>query len=321
MPMANYHYLELDISDQSLLEKLEATAFAVYKCTGSQDFSIDEAKVDEILGDRSYSGGDLPLEVLNEVQQILESESGYRKRFYFEHEEDVRAFIAYLKSKGLDSKAKIVTEQVKDWNESWKKSFKEIKVNDELSIIPSWEKETSSSKGIYIYPGMGFGTGNHETTFLCLKLMLENIPELKSLKTCLDFGCGSGILGIGYCFINQEAQNVDYLDIDQEALDNCQQNIDLNESAQSVENRMFLADGYKDLLGGYDLVFANILLDALLYEGQKIIEKTNKYLIVSGLLKGQEEEVISAYVKINSSIEVVQTEYKNDWAATLLRIN
>lgn len=318
--MSDYFYVELDIQDEGLLATLESEAFENFNCSGTQDFTIEEAKVDEILGERSYSGGDLPIEILEEVERVLKAEGCCKKGFYFNNETQAQAFVSYLSSKGLGDKTTLKKEEARDWNESWKQSFKKIPVNEQLSIVPSWEKKEKSQNSIFIYPGMGFGTGNHETTFLCLKLMLENIPDLGGLETCLDFGCGSGILGIGLAQVNPKAAQIDYLDIDQQALDNCLQNIVLNKPAEDVPHKLLLSGQKNQLLASYDLVFANILLDALLLEAPTIVEKTRKYLIVSGLLKGQEEEVIEAYTKMNPSLETVKVLVKNDWSAALLKV-
>ena len=69
-----------------------------------------------------------------------------------------------------------------DWNAEWKKHYKAIPVHAELCIVPAWEKNASSSdRDLFINPGMGFGTGSHETTFLCLKLyLLEEILYYKN---------------------------------------------------------------------------------------------------------------------------------------------
>lgn len=319
--MAKYFIVELDIQDQDVLTSLEQEAFESYGCTGSQEFSIEEAKVDEILGERSYSGGDLPLEVLEEVEAVLSGEGAIKKALYFSHETDAQAFLTRLEELNLANTASFSSEEVKDWNESWKQSFKRIPVTEALSVVPSWEKTEDDPKSIFIYPGMGFGTGNHETTFLCLKLMLEEIPDLAELKTCLDFGCGSGILGIGMAQVASKAERIDYLDIDQQALDNCLQNIELNTAAKTVAHKLLLRDQDDELQEGYDLLFANILLDALLGEAEIIVDKTQKYLVISGLLKGQEEEVIFAYTKMNPLMKLVKVAVKNDWSAALLRID
>ena len=58
-----------------------------------------------------------------------------------------------------------------------------IVVDEELEIIPSWEAESKNQDSvIVIEPGLGFGTGSHETTFLCLKFLKEFLRERKVLS-------------------------------------------------------------------------------------------------------------------------------------------
>ncbi|MCO4755814.1 MAG: 50S ribosomal protein L11 methyltransferase [Bacteriovoracaceae bacterium] len=315
--MNNYYFIELDIQDEELLSALEHEAFKNFNCAGTQDFTLDEAEVDRILGERSYSGGDLPVEILEEVEQILKDEGKTKKTLYFETPEDVQLFNDFLKGWNLSGLAKTQEREVSDWNEKWKSNFKTIIVNDELSIVPSWEKEKDEENKIFIYPGMGFGTGNHETTFLCLQLMLENIEDLQELKTCLDFGCGSGILGIGAAQKAHSISDIDYLDIDQNALNNCNLNLELNTKANRVNNQLLLSDEVNKLKDSYDLVFANILKHTLLEEAAVIVNKTKKYLIVSGLLKGQEVEVCQSYEAMDPKLKVKKILFKNDWSAVL----
>ena len=81
-----------------------------------------------------------------------------------------------------------------NWRESWKQSFKPVLVKDVFAIIPPWENplEFSQKFKIIINPGMAFGTGQHETTRLCLEMMI-NYPVAERF---FDVGTGSGILAI-----------------------------------------------------------------------------------------------------------------------------
>ncbi|MBC77336.1 MAG: hypothetical protein CME64_15130 [Halobacteriovoraceae bacterium] len=317
--MNHYYFIELDIKDEQLLSAIEAEAFKSFGCEGVQEFTLEEEEVDRILGERSYSGGDLPLEVLEEVEQTLIAEGKVKRTLYFSDPTQAQGFIEFLRGWGLEANAKAQEGEVRDWNENWKKNFKTIEVTSSFSIVPSWEKKEEDGDKIFIYPGMGFGTGNHETTFLCLKLMLEEIEDLNSIKTCLDFGCGSGILGIGASRKSQSLERVDYLDIDQEALNNTEYNIGFNSSAEAKDNKLLLPSDSDKMLSSYDLVFANILKHTLLEQADTILSKTGKYLIVSGLLKGQEQDICVAYKQYGTKLEPVKTLIKNDWSAVLFK--
>ena len=82
-------------------------------------------------------------------------------------------------------------KQQEDWHLNWKDNFTPIKINQDLLIIPDWDNNLYSCNNIIkIKPGMAFGTGHHETTFLMLKHLLNNIKPDFSV---LDLGSGSGI--------------------------------------------------------------------------------------------------------------------------------
>ena len=89
----------------------------------------------------------------------------------------------------LDSKIEL--HENREWRDSWKDNFKKIEVNSGLEVVPSWEI-SDKERAIIIEPGLGFGTGTHETTFLCLSIL----DEIQYDGHILDLGCGSGILGI-----------------------------------------------------------------------------------------------------------------------------
>jgi ribosomal protein L11 methyltransferase len=297
------------------LALVEELALGEYGSLGIEEFSLSEAEVDEILGQRSYSGGDLPQEVLDEVEgKVLNGPVNFR--FFFSEEENARGFYTQA-SKQYLCEAQIEEQKSEDWNAEWKKHYSPIKVNQHLEIIPSWNKDyrSESKEQIYIYPGMGFGTGSHETTFLCLKLFTENILG-KSVSSVLDFGSGSGILGLAVFKFYPEAE-VDFYDIDPEANKNCYQNAETN----NLENhafRLLLPEVREKLLPQYDVVYANILENILIQEKEALIAhtKSDGALILSGLLKHQAQGIIDLYTQ--SGMKLVAHLEKGDWAALLM---
>lgn len=320
--MQNYYIIE--IKNPLLIkdwEEIEALAFLKFESTGVEDFSLEEEKVDEILGERSYSGADIPLSVIEEVEETISHEDLISKKVYFSNKEDALNFQSYLNEDlKIDSLFHEVLTQ--DWNEEWRKNFKPIQINSNFEIVPSWEKETYRSpteKKLYIYPGMGFGTGNHETTFLCLDLVLKT-NNIENYKTCLDFGCGSGILGLALRLFNQDIR-LDLYDIEKEALDNCVQNIDLNQIKKENIN-LLLPDSRNNFLKKYNIVFANILKNVLELEKDNLVNyvEENGYLILSGLLKGQEESIIEQYKAAQRKLEVIEVANKGDWVAILMQM-
>lgn len=319
--MEKYYIIKVNnsrgISDWTALEN---KALLQFNSTGVEDFNIEEEKVDEILGERSYSGADLPQSVIDEVEATVLAESSTTKNFYFAKEDEAQVFQNYLTTE-FSLHSELFQEDAKDWNAEWKKSYKPILINNELEIVPSWlkgEYKSASNKQLYIYPGMGFGTGNHETTFLCLKLMFEVDYSFEGIR-CMDFGCGSGILGLALRLF-QKKSHIDLYDIDQAALNNCKQNLDLNEFDEEGIRYMLTEDRSKFLVH-YDLVFANILKNVLQFESEGILSivKPGGSLIVSGLLSGQEQDIIDLYTSSEKNILHIQTVSKGDWVAVLFK--
>lgn len=300
-------------------EELTAYVFEHFECSGVQDYSIDEKRVDEILGERAYSGGDVPLEVVDEVSMEAQGQEGASLIFFFDAED------AYIESelchealveKYSELEISRQEKDVEDWDAKWRDHYKSIQVTNELTIVPEWEKgDERLSNEVYIYPGQGFGTGGHETTFLCLKLFMTLDNSIFVGKNCLDFGCGSGILGI--VAIKKSKMYVDFCDIDRSALENTLQNINLNltENEQNG-HRLVLRDRFSPEQE-YSLVFANILKPVLISEKDVMTKNlmSGGYLIISGLLNEQVDDVLSFY----SDFKVIEVSSKGDWSAVLLQ--
>ncbi|HXH31729.1 MAG TPA: 50S ribosomal protein L11 methyltransferase [Bacteriovoracaceae bacterium] len=294
--------------------KIEKTAFENFRSLGIEEYSLNEAEVDSLLGERSYSGGDLPAEVLEEVEATVLGRPG-NYRYFFDSEETARAFKQAVSAFAL-CECQSEEKTVEDWNAEWKKHYSPIRVNDQLEIIPSWlgNHPSTSTHRILINPGMGFGTGSHETTYLCLKLFTENISSTL-VSTVLDFGSGSGILGLTALKFFPESR-VDFYDIDLEANKNCYQNAEINGLSNSAF-RLLLPDYRSELLEKYDVVFANILESILFQEKVPLIAhiKNGGLLILSGLLRHQVPGIITAYSE--SGVTLKSQVEKGDWAALL----
>ncbi len=316
----NFLIVEVELKNPDQLEKINEIAIHEFSVDGMEEFSIDEPTVDELLGERAYSGGDIPLSVIEEVEQRTRDTKNPTYRFYFFNGDINRGqtFANFL-NENLDLVSVAVkTEEYSDWNEEWRKHYAPIEVESDLHVIPEWYKEENyldDKNNIYINPGMGFGTGEHETTYLCLKLYNSIKNELGDNSLCLDFGCGSGILGIGA--IKKSNCVVDFVDIDPEALDNNLTNLKLNFREDSLNgHRLILRERFK-LEDKYSLVFANIL-EHVLIEEKPVISKaldSQSYLVLSGILNDQVENVKSEY----SDLKCIEVASKGDWSAILMQ--
>lgn len=286
---------------------------------GAQEFSLDEPKVDELLGKRAYSGGDIPAEVIQEIDERTQREGLQGELFYFEGDR-AASEASVLQKKIQESFPKCVTHlkccDYEDWDAQWRKYYTRLPISDELEVVPEWEKKENLDNEIYIYPGQGFGTGGHETTFLCLKLFLDIPAEFIQEKTTLDFGCGSGILGVAA--IKKRNMKVDFCDVDTDALNNTLQNLKLNFDEARLDGHRLVSRERFQAWSSYQLVFANILAPILIAEKPQIIGSLSRdgHLILSGLLREQVDEVIEAY----REFECVKKEVKGDWAALLMKV-
>ena len=297
-------------------KKVENLALEKFSSLGIEEFSLSEEEVDNILGDRSYSGGDLPQDVLDEVEEhVLRGPVNYR--FFFDNKENAELFKIEISQTYL-CEVQVEEKDTQDWNAEWKKHYSPIKVNDLLEIVPSWEKNHSSpvKEKIFIYPGMGFGTGSHETTYLCLKLFTENLL-VHEITSALDFGSGSGILGLSMFKFFPDAK-VDFYDIDLEANKNCYVNAEINQ-LENKSFRLLLPEVRSMLNHEYDLVFANILENILVEEVDPLISHTRNggHLIVSGLLKHQAPGIIKLYTE--KGVKLISHLEKGDWTAILFQ--
>ena len=215
----------------------------------------------------------------------------------------------------LECELKNIREE--DWANNWKQYFKPLCVGEKLLIKPSWESvsENETRRILEIDPAASFGTGQHNTTQLCLELLEQNISQGDSL---LDLGCGSGILSIAAILLG--AQKATAVDIDENsvkiAAENAQKNNIPSGSYTALAGNIITDKALAEKIGtGYDVVCANIVADVLiamsgLFAG--FLKKGGK-LVVSGIIEPRRDEVLE---KIQASgFELVQTRQKDDWVA------
>jgi len=192
-----------------------------------------------------------------------------------------------------------------DWHLSWKDNFIPVYIGNRVTIIPSWDKETSSEILIKIEPGRAFGTGHHQTTFLAIELLEKLIQKSFSV---LDLGTGSGILSIASYFLG--ANKIDAVELDSDCIENFKTNIELN----NLKNRInfFHSDVLKWKMFDYDLIIANINRNIIL----KLIpnlKAIKSKIILTGLLEKDQSLVENECSK--NKIRVNQVLKKDEWIA------
>ena len=194
----------------------------------------------------------------------------------------------------------------KDWEREWMDNFHAMRVGERLGVCPSWrEIPEPDAVNVMLDPGLAFGTGTHATTALCLR-WLDSL-SLSGAKV-LDFGCGSGILGIAALKLG--AADMLGIDIDPQAL----QATEANAQRNGVADKLTLALPKDDPQYLADIVCANILA-APLRELREVISgycKQGGQIILSGILVEQAAEIAELY-RADFSINDIVVE--GDWAS------
>lgn len=150
-----------------------------------------------------------------------------------------------------------------DWRDNWKQFFHPLEIGERFVVRPSWEPYAGCrALEIVIDPESSFGTGQHETTRLCLSA-LEMLDVAG--KSVLDMGCGSGILGIGALKLG--ASHVTAVDIDSNAAAIAERNFERNgvPSAEVLAGNVLTDSALREQVAGrrYDIILANIVADVI----------------------------------------------------------
>ena len=166
---------------------------------------------------------------------------------------------------------------------------------------------------IEIGPGVSFGA-EHMTTRLCLR-GIEEIFKIKKIKTVLDLGCGSGILGISAKALG--AEDVVLIDIDPLAVEEARKNALRN----GVDSRVVILNGSLETIRRkFELVIANIVTDELLRmrEGIKSLIDNGGLLLVSGISELKKDKALSGLTDIGFCFNKEFIE--GGWVAMLLSL-
>ncbi len=219
----------------------------------------------------------------------------------------------------LEYEFKNVCEE--DWANNWKQYFKPLCVGDKLLIKPSWENAPENDNRIIleIDPASSFGTGQHNTTQLCLELLEKNINGNEKV---LDLGCGSGILSIAAILLG--ADYCTAVDIDENSVKIAKENAEKNNIPKEkytayCGNVITDNELVKTIGNGYKIVVANIVADVLIGMSDIFSDFLidDGILIMSGIIVERKDEVIDA-VK-SQGFEVVSVAEKDGWAAVSMK--
>jgi ribosomal protein L11 methyltransferase len=195
-----------------------------------------------------------------------------------------------------------------DWAARSQAALKAVRVGN-IIVAPPWDIAGGTTT-IVIQPSMGFGTGHHATTRLCLahlqQLQLRN-------RTVLDIGTGSGVLAIAASRLG--ATHVLAIDDDPDAIQSARENVDLN---PGVEITLGIVDLRRAMLRAFDVILANLTGGLLTDAAASILALTAPAgrLILSGFMEAEEHDVLRAF----SSCTIEQRSQEDEWVCvTLLR--
>lgn len=190
----------------------------------------------------------------------------------------------------------LTTVEDKDWEREWMSHYNPIKCANNLWIVPNWlTPPDPTATNIIMDPGLAFGTGYHATTRLCLDWLTEQ--DLKD-KVVIDYGCGSGILGVAALLLG--AKHVYAVDIDPQAVLATNQNAARNHvegQLQAFLPEEFNAYCAQNNVTPVNIIVANILAKPLIglapYFATLIATKGR--IVLAGLIESQTQQVSDAY--------------------------
>jgi ribosomal protein L11 methyltransferase len=208
---------------------------------------------------------------------------------------------------GIDwSRSAFRTVEDQDWERAWLDQFKPMRFGTRTWIVPWHMDAPAEAEGgaiIRLDPGLAFGSGTHATTALCLQ-WLDGL-DLAG-KSLLDFGCGSGILALAALKLGAEAAVG--IDNDPQALIATQDNAERNGVGRLLQVYLPGDEPQRQ----YPVVVANILASALIALHDTLAARTQSggVIALSGILKGQEHEVLAVFTPYFEALTVTQ---QDDW--------
>lgn len=192
---------------------------------------------------------------------------------------------------GIDRPQQVSFRKVEDqqWERAWLDRFKPMQFGRDLWIVPgNLEAPATAGHVLRLDPGLAFGTGTHPTTRLCLQWIDGH--DFKD-RSVVDFGCGSGVLGIAAAI--KGATRVIAVDNDPQALLATRDNADRNHVTDKIN--AVLPDQFRPAQA--DIMLANILAGPLIDLSADLLKalRPGGSLVLSGVLEEQADEVIAAY--------------------------
>jgi len=204
----------------------------------------------------------------------------------------------------------------RDWRTAWHDHFNLVRIPGSQSLIvrpPHIDYESKTGELVVdLVPGLAFGTGQHQSTRLCLGFLAD---QIHGGERVLDVGAGSGILAVAAARLG--AASVLATDIDPLAVDAARQTVRQNQLGALVEVR----EGSVPTGETFDLVTANLTADILQYLANDLARalRSGGMLIASGLVASRQEEVAATLT--TAGLRLISVRAEDDWRALLCALS
>lgn len=219
-----------------------------------------------------------------------------------DEEIDVEALATFITAQMPTSPLKYEFIEDQEWERTWMDAYEPIQISEKFWIVPEWmQAPEADAVNIKLDPGLAFGTGNHASTFLCLQWLGKT--DLKD-KIVIDYGCGSGILGVAALLLG--AKKVYATDIDPQAVLATEQNAVLNGVAENIY--VGLPDEFNETLKDQkaDVFVANILASPLMMLAPQFatLVKSEGEFALAGVIDEQVNDVSNVYEEFFDILDV-----------------
>ncbi len=218
-----------------------------------------------------------------------------------------------LFSESIFQTAEIVWEEIGDWADKYQEHlqvFKFIQTAQHSIFIDPRGIPTKNKDTLFIKASLAFGTGTHPTTQLVAEALTQLTESTEPSPDLLDIGCGTAILSM----LGEKLgiPQIIAVDNDPQALEMAQENLNINHMKHiQLHHDLF------QIKEKFSLIVANILLETLVLLHDAILQRLqpNAYLILSGLLKEDEEEILKTY----SDLTFIQKTQREEWVCLVFK--
>lgn len=248
-------------------------------------------------------------------ENVLNIDSDVVELTAFPEDEEMAKNLINLLQSIDNTKSSYLIKDDEDWANNWKKYYHQVPVGDKLLIKPSWEDLEDEFKDrliVEIDPGMAFGTGTHETTYMCLEALEKYV---KDDDVVFDVGCGSGILGIAAAKLG--AKEIVAVDLDEKCVETSIENAKLNNVSDKMEvhlgNLLDVVDGTANII--VSNIIAEIITGLVFDLREHLVP--NGIFIASGIIEEKIQMVVDELER--NEFKILDIKKKNGWSLIIGR--